>query len=322
MTPPLRIGLLRLCDSAPVILAGEDAIFVEHGVRVVISVEPSWDNIADRLSFGLLDGAVMPPPLVMACAAGMGRRQTELVVPMSISANGNAVTLASRHGVRFAEGGMAAVAAGRVLRLAVPHGYSMHDLLLRFWLAAQGLEAAITVLPPAEMVSSLAAEAIDGFCAGAPWGEVAVHAGLGFIAVRSPLIWRGHPEKCLALRGDVVARDPIAVRQLLRALRVAGALCALPAQRGLVARLLAQPEFLDLPDWLLAPALAPEAGGPLFSAPYPVPGHARWMAEQLVRWGKLPADCVEEMVGLYRPDLFVAAGGEIPPAWEEESSFL
>jgi NitT/TauT family transport system ATP-binding protein/nitrate/nitrite transport system substrate-binding protein len=312
MTKPIRLGLLRLCDSAPVITAEQDAIFAEYGVKVVLSVEPSWDNIADKIGFGLLEGGVMPPPLAMACMAGLRGRPTELVVPMSISSNGNAVTLAARHKQEFERDGLAAM-AGQTLRLAVPHGFSTHDLLLRYWLAANGVEdVAITVLPPAEMVSGLAAEAIDGFCAGAPWSEVAVHAGLGFMAIRSSEIWQDHPEKCLALRGDFVARDPARVTGMLRALRVAGALCDLPAQRGLLAQLLAQPAFLDLPAWLLEPALDMRYGGPMFTAQYPVPDHARWFVRQLMRWGKLPAGSLELLEGLYRPDLFVTAGGAIP----------
>jgi NitT/TauT family transport system ATP-binding protein/nitrate/nitrite transport system substrate-binding protein len=314
MTKPIRLGLLRLCDAAPLIIAEQDALFEEQGVKVVLSVEPSWDNIADKLGYGTLDGALIPPPLAMACAAGLRGRPTELVVPMSLSSNGNAVTLAAGLKARFTQAGPAGLAAGRKLRLAVPHYYSTHDLLLRYWLAANGVQpdrdVTITVLPPAEMVSGLAGEAIDGFCAGAPWGEVAVHAGLGFIAIRSAAIWQDHPEKCLALRGDLVARDPSRVTGMLRALKVAAALCDLPAQHELLASLLAQPEFLDLPAWLLETALQPRSGGPLFTAQYPAPSHARWFAAQMARWGKLPAPAPAEC--LYRPDLFIAAGGVVP----------
>ena len=69
-------------------------MFAASGVRVSLLVEPSWANIADKLTYGLLDGAVMLPPLAMACAAGLRGPRTGLAVPMSLSANGNAVTLA------------------------------------------------------------------------------------------------------------------------------------------------------------------------------------------------------------------------------------
>jgi NitT/TauT family transport system ATP-binding protein/nitrate/nitrite transport system substrate-binding protein len=321
MSDVIRLGLLRLCDAAPVILADREGEFTRNGVKVALSVEPSWANIADKLGYGLLEGAVMLPPLAMACAGGLRGRKTELVVPMSLSSNGNAVTFAARLRERFAEAGIAGMAGEKRLRLAVVHGFSTHDLLLRYWLAANGVDpdrdVDITVLPPAEMVGSLAADAIDGFCAGAPWGQVAEHAGLGFIAVQSAEIWRDHPEKCLALRADFAARDPAGVMGLLKALIAAGAACAVAARRPALAELLAAPDYLDLPAHLIAGALDPAAGGPLFAAQSPVPDHAAWFAGQMLRWGKAPAGILDVAAALYRPDFFTAAGGVAAVAREE-----
>jgi NitT/TauT family transport system ATP-binding protein/nitrate/nitrite transport system substrate-binding protein len=321
MAETIRLGLLRLCDAAPVILADHEEMFAMQGVRVTLSVEPSWANIADKLSYGLLDGAVMLPPLAMACAAGLRGRRTELIVPMNLSTNGNAVTLASSLQGEFDHAGVAGVVARKRLRLAVVHGFSTHDLLLRYWLAAAGVDPDVdvemTVVPPAEMVSSLAAGAIDGFCAGAPWGQVAVHARLGFIAVHSRDIWRDHPEKCLALRGDLAARDPAGVSALLRTLRKAGALCAAADKRRALAALLGQPEYLHLPEELIAGALTPETGGPDFTQQYPDAARATWFAEQMSRWHKAPPGSLEEATRLYRPDLFLAAGGVVPAALPE-----
>jgi NitT/TauT family transport system ATP-binding protein/nitrate/nitrite transport system substrate-binding protein len=321
MSETIRLGLLRLCDAAPVILAHHAGMFAQTGLRVSLSVEPSWANIADKLSYGLLDGAVMLPPLAMACAAGLRGRKTGLVIPMSLSANGNAVTLVAPLRAEFANGGVAGLAARRRLRFAVVHVFSTHNLLLRYWLAAAGVDpdrdVEISVLPPAEMVSSLAAGAIDGFCVGAPWGQVAAHAGLGFIAVHSAGIWRGHPEKCLALREAFCEVDPDGVLALLRTLRASSALCAAPAQRGGLAALLAQTEYLHLPEALIAGALAPEAGGPDFTGQYPYAARAGWFAAQLLRWRLAAPGSLEDAASLYRPDLFLAAGGSVPVAQPE-----
>jgi NitT/TauT family transport system ATP-binding protein/nitrate/nitrite transport system substrate-binding protein len=321
MADVIRLGLLRLSDAAPLILADQEGIFATLGVRVELSVEPSWANIADKLGYGLLEGAVMLPPLAMACAAGLRGRKTPLVVPMSLSANGNAVTLAARLEGRFAAAGIAGVAGAKRLRLAVVHGFSTHDLLLRYWLAANGVDpdrdVEITVLPPAEMVGSLAADAVDGFCGGAPWGHVAAHAGLGFVAVQSREIWRDHPEKCLALRADFCARDPAGVQALLQALITAGALCTAPEGREALASLLAAPKYLDLPAPLIAGSLDPAAGGPVFTSQYPAPAHAAWFAGQLLRWKKAPGGILEIAAALYRPDFFAAAGGAAQEEREE-----
>lgn len=314
MNEPIRLGLLRLCDAAPVILAKHEGLFAEAGLEVALSVEPSWANIADKLAYNMLDGAVMLPPLAMACAAGLRGRQMALAVPMGLSAEGNSFTLSSACRELFAQGGMAGLAARKRLRLAVVHGFSSHDLLLRHWLTTQGIQpdrdVDITVLPPAEMVGSLAAGAIDGFCAGAPWGLVAAKAGMGFTACLSRDIWPGHPEKCLALQADFVAGAPDRINALLQVLLRAQRECAAPESRAKLAALLERPEYLDLPADLLAEALDGTRGGPGFTAPYPSVAQAQWYARQMQRWGKAPAGLEAVTAQLYRPDLFLRAGGE------------
>jgi NitT/TauT family transport system ATP-binding protein/nitrate/nitrite transport system substrate-binding protein len=280
-----------------VLLADHEQIFAGHGVQVITSFEPSWANIADKLGYGLLEGAVMLPPLALACALGLRGPKTGMVVPMSLSANGNTITFANAWAEAFRDGarGLAAALAGqpRKPRLAVVHAFSTHDLLLRYWLGALGIDpdrdVEITVLPPAEVVNAMAAGSIDGFCAGAPWGQVAAHAGIGFVAVNSADIWHDHPEKCLALRADFAAQEP-----------------------GLVSALLAGPDTLDLPAPLIEAALDPAAGGPVFSQNYPLASHGAWFAGQLIRWGKAPPAALHAVAALYRPDLFVAAGGAVP----------
>ncbi|GAN80089.1 CmpA/NrtA family ABC transporter substrate-binding protein [Acidocella aminolytica] len=318
MNEPIRLGLLRLCDAAPVILAKHEGLFAEAGLEVALSIEPSWANIADKLVYNMLDGAVVLPPLAMACAAGLRGRKVALAVPMSLSAEGNSVTLSVACQEIFNQHGMAGLVARKRLRLAVVHGFSSHDLLLRHWLTTQGVQpdqdVEITVLPPAEMVGSLAAGAIDGFCVGAPWGLVANKAGMGFTACRSRDIWPGHPEKCLTLQADFVATAPERLHLMLQVLLRTQRECAAPESRAKLAALLERPEYLDLPADLLAEALDSEKGGPSFTAPYPSVTQAQWYARQMQRWSKAPAGLEGVTEQLYRPDLFLCAGGE----WEKD----
>jgi len=325
MSGPMRLGLLRLCDAAPLILAEKQGVFGRHGVEVSLSVEPSWANIADKLGYGLLDGAVMLPPLAIACAAGLRGIVTPLMIPLGLSANGNAIAIATPLAAYFENSGQAprataqavagtAAKLGRKLRLALVHAYSTHHLLLRDWLATNGLDpdrvVEVSVLPPADMVGALAAGVIDGFCAGAPWADVAAHAEVGFVALRSAAIWHDHPEKCLALRGAFVENGPDRIVALTRALREAGRACADATLRPTLAALLAAPEYLDLPAPVIASSLDPAAGGPLFgdAVGYPSPDHGAWFAGQMLRWGA--AGALEDVAAsLYRPDIYLAAGG-------------
>ncbi len=319
MSEPIRLGLLRLTDAAPVILAHHQGLFAARDVAVRLSIEPSWSNVADKLSYGLLDAAVMPPPLAIACGLGLRGRRVDLAVPMTLSLNGNAVTLAAAWRDGIADAPHDAARAGLSFRdaiarrrgplpvLAVVHGFSTHDLLLRHWLAASGIDperdVRLTVLPPAEMPDRLAAGAIDGFCAGAPWGVIAARSGHGFPAVYSAAIKPDHPEKCLAVRADWAGENPARLASLLTALAEAALVCAAPARRVMLAELLSRPEYLAVPSAVIAASLDPATGGPVFPpqpAARPNPVDARWFATEMTRWGHAPADIMEKAVNLYR----------------------
>jgi two-component system, oxyanion-binding sensor len=185
-----RIGLMRLTDAAPLIVARELGFFAAEDIDVSLSIEPSWANIADKLAYGLLDGAMLLPPLALALRLGLsGSAGPEtIIVPAALSLNGNTVTLANNWAEPVLRGDAAApavetarrfravaAARGRKPLLAVVHTFSTHNLLLRYWLAAGGIDpdrdVAFIVVPPAEAPEALAAGTIDGFCAGAPWGR-------------------------------------------------------------------------------------------------------------------------------------------------------
>ena len=323
MTRPIRIGLLRLADSAPVLVAADRGLFEDCGVAVQISVEPSWANIADKLTYGLLDAAVMLPPLALACTLGLRGVRAPLLVPMGISQGGNSVVL-STSAAAAVGGGTSAMTTGQRFaawaraqpeppRLAVVHVFSTHNLLLRYWLAACGADpdrdVRIVGVPPELVVAAMAEGAVAGFCAGAPWGGVAEADGAGRVALGSSEIWASHPEKCLAVRAVWAADSPMLLQGLLRALLRAGRICDDPGQAEAVADLLG-PEFLGLSRAACRAALPGGGARELlrFHAPavwFPWRGHAIWFLGQMRRWGWL--DGGAEQVGLaaesYRPEL-------------------
>ena len=318
----VRLGLLRLTDAAPVVLAQEAGLYAAEDLEIRLSVEASWANLADKLSYGLLDAAIMLPPLALAVSLGLRAAGTKLVVPLGISLNGNGVTLSTALADRI-PARLPALEAGQLLRgllggrapprLAVVHARSTHHLLLRYWLAASGIdperEVAISVIPPAEMVASLAAGKIDGFCAGAPWGVMAERAGLGRNILTSADVWRNHPEKCLAVRADWAEQQPDQLQRLLRALLQASRRCDEPAEVPALAALLAQERYIGVPADAIAASLS---GGSVFfaqAASWPWRSHAAWFLGQMARWGELPSGLDREAAAqqIYRPDLLAEA---------------
>jgi ABC-type nitrate/sulfonate/bicarbonate transport system substrate-binding protein len=339
-----RIGLLRLTDAAPLIVAREFGYFAAENLEVTLSVEPSWANVADKLSFGLLDGAMLLPPLALALQLGLsGAGGPEaIVVPAALSLNGNTVTLAERWAETVLADGPVPVTEtarrfGAAIRergekpvLAVVHTFSTHNLLLRYWLATGGIdpdrEVTFTVVPPAETADALADGKIDGFCAGAPWGEVAARAGRGRAVATSHAIWNNGVEKIFAVRRRIAEEVPGRLQAVLRSLLRAAAYCDDPANASSVADILAQDCYLGLPAEIIltslpgAVARTPwaehrDADMSVFfanAANFPWRSQALWFLAQMRRWGYLSPDAdLDAASSIFRSDLYAQAAGPL-----------
>ncbi|HEV2676509.1 MAG TPA: CmpA/NrtA family ABC transporter substrate-binding protein [Aliidongia sp.] len=340
----IRIGLVRLTDMAPAFVADAKGFFVAEGVDAILSIEPSWANIADKLTYRALDAAVMLPPLTFAVAAGLRGAGTPLIVPLSISQNGNAFTVsnalaeavgrdipqvppskavdARSVGDRLARV-VAARGVGARLRFAVVHAYSSHDLLLRYWLAACGIhpidDVELVAVAPVDMVAALASGEIDGFCAGAPWGAVATADGVGCTILPSSAIWKNHPEKCFAVTADWAERHPEGLRATVRALLRAQRFCDTPANAEEIARLLSVPERMGVASQVLRASLpggSPSGGVDVSrffagGASEPRHAHADWFLDQMARWGRFSAEVDRPALAraVYRPDVYNQVAG-------------
>jgi NitT/TauT family transport system ATP-binding protein/nitrate/nitrite transport system substrate-binding protein len=326
MSKPIRIGLLRLVDSAPIIVAEAKGLFRDQGIDVQISIEPSWANIADKLTYGILDAAVMLPPLALAACAGLRGPKARLVVPMSLSQGGNAIVVSNQAAADLtADGSQPRLQMLEWLqsqtvrpRFAVVHAFSTHNLLLRYWLASGGADPdrdiETVVIPPEQVVGSLAAGNITGFCAGAPWGDVAERQDAGRILMGTSAIWPFHPEKCLCVGEAWAEANPELLNHLLRAVLRAQILCDQPDEAENIAAFLADPDGLRLPEEACRAALPGGAGAELIrfytrEAWFPARAHALWFLGQMQRWRWLDkrADLAAVAAQVYRPDLLAPA---------------
>lgn len=341
----LTLGFLPLIDCAPLAIALEEGFFAGEGLTVTLSRESSWSNVLDKVSLGLLDGAQMLAP--MPLAARLGHGAVPMVTAIGLGSNGNGVTLS--HAL-FAALGLSgggpfdpvqtAVAmraevdrrkrAGlRRLAMAVVNPYSMHNYLLRYWLASAGIDPdedmVLSIVPPSQMVAYLSAGMIDGFCVGEPWNSAARDAGAGRPVLSSWQIWNNHPEKVLGVTRAWAEAHPNTHQALIRALLDACWWLDKPDNRVLACDILSQGRYVNLDAGVLRNLFDSSAGFDarlVFSAGaanFPWHSHAAWIVSQMVRWGQfhMPEDVTGLCASTYRTDLYRQAsafGDALPEA--------
>jgi two-component system, oxyanion-binding sensor len=354
----LRIGFIPLTDAAALIVAVNKGFAAKQGLAVELVREVSWSNVRDKLNIGLFDAAHLLAPVAIASSLGLGHVKVPLLAPFVLNCNGNAVTVSPtlHEALAAAADGdgnlddpkvsgraLAAVVKARRARgdaplvFGVTFPFSTHNYLLRFWMAAGGIDpdedVQLVVLPPPFMVDSLSSRQVDGFCVGAPWNSVAVELGVGIILHFGCDIVARAPEKVLAVRAAWAANRADTLARLVRALDGAMTFISDPANLGEIARLLAAPSYLNVsPDLIRATLegrLHTKLGGPPRAAPNyvligrdgaarPDPIDAAWLYAQMVRWQQtvLSSDALDAAKACFRPDLYDAAlrtGAKAPP---------
>jgi nitrate/nitrite transport system ATP-binding protein len=208
----------------------------------------------------------------------------------------------------------------------------MHNLIMRAWLASGGIDperdVSLIVIPPPQMVATLKAGTIDGFCVGEPWNTRAVQQQLGTVIATDADLWPGHCEKVLGVREDWAATHPRTHQALIKALLAACQYCQDPANRPEVAELLARREYVGTELATLRPGLVDPydrgTGTPeltpefnqFFGAQVNAPSSrdGLWILIQLARWGisAFPENWKDVLDRVQRPDLFAQASADFP----------
>lgn len=336
----LRLGYVALTDCLPLVVAREREFFAEQGLRVELCCEPSWANIRDKLIVGHLDGAQMLAPMPLAASLGIGGLKKNMLTAFSLGLNGNAITVSNRlfrdlqACAKSPDATGAALALAQVVRnrrerggdalvLSTVFPFSSHNYLLRYWLAAGGIDPdrdiKLVALPPAQMVDNLRLEHIDGYCVGEPWNTCAVAMELGHVLVTGYDIWQNAPEKVLGVTEQWQARHPNTHAALLRALDGAAAWTEAHPRDALA--LLDKQHYLDVPLAWLERSLLGELPVGLnqqtcppeqfhvwhrYHANFPWRSHALWFLRQMARWNQLPAGLDHQKLAtqVYRGDLY------------------
>ncbi len=335
----LEIGFLPLTACAPLAVAKEKGFFVKHGLDEVNLVrESSWRGIEDGISGGYLDAAQMPSGMPMWLTLGGHNNQPlPVVTALTMTRNGNAITLAKHfydQGVQTLSDFKRYLLRTREQRhtMGVVHAASMHNLLLRYWLAAGGIDPDCDVdmktIPPAQMVADLKTGSIDGYCVGEPWNYRAAVENVGFTIATDLEVWLGHPGKVLGVREDWAENYPNTHIALTKALLEACQYCANPENTQEIRQILAGREYvstdleyiqLEDPDNLTCDLNHPlrDYAHHQFYSDSAINRPSRteqiWIMSQLARWGDtpFPRNWVEVVERVCRVRVFSTAAREL-----------
>ena len=317
-----RLGFIALTDASPLIIAKERGLFAKYGMPdVEVLKQASWAGVRDNLVLGSggggIDGShiLSPMPYLLTTGQATGGRPVPMNILARLNLNGQGISVgndlkAVKVGLNSA-GAKAKFlqlkAAGNTAKVAMTFRGGTHDLWVRYWLAAGGInpetDVSTIVIPPPQMVANMKAGTQDAFCVGEPWNGQLVNQKVGYTACLTSEIWMNHPEKALGMRADWVAKYPRAAQAITMAVMEAQMWCDQMANRPAMCSIVSGRQYVNVPIGDILPRLQGtvdygdgrtlKGSGHVMkfwadNASFPFKSHDLWFLTEDVRWGLLP----------------------------------
>ena len=317
------MGFIALTDAAPLFVAKEKGFFAKYGMPDVdVEKQASWGTTRDNLVLGSqgngIDGAHILTPMPYLMTAGLVT-QNSVPTPVQILArldlNCQGISVSNEYAdLKIgldAKPLKAALdkkkAAGKSVKAAMTFPGGTHDLWIRYWMAAAGIDPdkdiETIVVPPPQMVANMKVGTMDCLCVGEPWNEQLIHQQAGYSALTTGEIWKDHPEKVLGMRAAWVEKNPRAAKALLMAVMEALQWCDKNENKDELAAISAKRQWMNVPVADIVERIKGnfnygngrvEKNSPLLMkfwrdhASYPFQSHDLWFLTENIRWGKIP----------------------------------
>lgn len=364
----LKFGFIKLTDMAPLAVAAEKGFFEEEGLFVQLEAQANWKVVMDRVVNGELDGSHMLAPAPLGASIGYGTK-ADVITAFSMGFNGSAITVSNDIWKQMKpnvpmEGGKPLhpikadalkpvvekyKSEGKQFNMAMTFPAGTHNLKLRYWLAAGGInpgfyappqdtsgqvnaEAMLSVTPPPQMPATLESGTIFGYCVGEPWNQQAVFKGIGVPVITDEELWKDTPEKVFGVTQAWAEKYPNTYLAVTKALIRAS--MWLDAEnnknRKEAIEMLSQKQYVGADVEVLAASMngtfeyekGDKRALPDFNtffrhgASYPSYSSAVWYLTQMRRWGQInefkpDAWFMETAKKVYRPDIYLAAAKEL-----------
>ncbi len=294
----LKIGFIPITCATPLIMAHPLGFYSKQGLNVEVVKTAGWALIRDKILNKEYDATHFLSPMPLAISLGLGSTATPMNVATIQNTNGQAITLAVKHKDKRDPKDW------KGFKFAVPFEYSMHNFLLRYYVAEAGLDPdkdiQIRVVPPPEMVANLRAGNIDGFLGPDPFNQRAVFEEVGFIHLLTKELWNGHSCCAFGTSTEFIQKNPNTFAALYRAVLTSAAMAREAKNRELIAKVIAPQQYLNQPETVIAQVLTGKFADGLGNVrnvpdradfdPMPWQSMAVWMLTQMKRWGYLKGD--------------------------------
>jgi len=321
-----KLGFIALTDAAPLIIAKEKGMFAKYGMKdVEVIKQASWGTTRDNIVLGSqgggIDGAhiLTPMPYLISLGTVTDGRKVPMYILARLNYNGQGILLSNTYkdvkvGVdtkQLKDAFAKQKSAGKnELKVAMTFPGGTHDLWIRYWMAAGGInpdtDVSTIVVPPPQMVANLKVNNMEAFCVGEPWPLQTVNQKIGYMAATTGEIWKDHPEKAFAMRADWVDKNPKATKALLMAVQEAQQWCDKMENKEEMCKILAKREWFKVPftdiidrsqgKFDYGTGQVEDYSKTLMmkhwqdNASYPYKSHDLWFLTENIRWGYIPAD--------------------------------
>jgi nitrate/nitrite transport system substrate-binding protein len=318
-----KLGYIALTDASPLIIAKEKGFFTKHGLPDMdIAKQASWGAMRDNMALGLksngIDGGHILRPKAHLYTTGKVMQNNQplpMYTLLNLNEDCQAISVSNEFKDLTVGTDSSALkaafekkkASGKEVKVAMTFPGGTHDLWIRYWLAAGGIDpdkdiSTITV-PPPQMVANMKVGTMDAFCVGEPWNEQLVNQDIGFTACTTGEIWSKHPEKILGMRADWVDANPKAALAIMMATMEAQMWCDKAENKAEMAEIIGRRQWFNVPVADIIgrikgeinygrgrkvndPKLAMKFWGEAGASSYPWKSLDTWFVTENIRWGK------------------------------------
>jgi nitrate/nitrite transport system substrate-binding protein len=344
-----KLGFIALTDASPLFVAKEKGIFAKYGMPdVEVQKQASWGTTRDNLVLGSegngIDGAHILTPMPYLISSGkvtQNNQPTPMYIMARLNLNGQCISVAKEYSelkigldtAPFKPALDKKKASGKSIKAAMTFPGGTHDLWIRYWLAAGGIDPdkdiETIVVPPPQMVANMKVGTMDCFCVCEPWNLQLIHQDIGYTAITTGELWNKHPEKSFGMRAAYVDKYPKAAKALLMAVMEAQQWADKAENKAELAAIMGKRQWMNCPveDVLDRTAGKFDYGIPgkvVENSPhimkywrdfasYPFQSHDLWFLTEDIRWGKYEAgyDTKALIAKVNREDLWKDAAKDL-----------